>query len=92
MGPRTQALGIPRHVFGWVQSLSFRSQARTIRMGQMSPRSYTPSSSLSRWSRKCSSFDIEIWREHHHPKGLAKSHLEGDFWAFPARKHKAIHH
>lgn len=79
MGPQTQPLGIPRHVFGWVQSLSFRSQARTIRTGQMSPQSHTSSSSLSRWSLKCSSFDIELWREHHIPKGLAKSHSEGNF-------------
>lgn len=58
----------------------------------MSPRSHTSSSSLSRWSLKCSSFDIELWREHHIPKGLAKSHSEGDFWALLVRKHKAIHH
>lgn len=40
MGPRTQPLGNPRHVFGWVQELSLRSQAEqgnTPRVGHPSP-------------------------------------------------------
>ena len=80
MGPRTQPLGNPRHVSGWVQKLSFCSQAEQGRMRLGKTPQLPP---LSRQLCKCSSLGIQLRREHPQPKDLAKTHWGSECQAPP---------
>lgn len=67
----------------WVGTGRSYTEAGTIRTRPMNSGEDAPPPHMSRWSRKCNSFGIEIWREHHQPKGSATSHLERGFWVTP---------